>query len=313
MIFLEMSYAVAVTATSGICVIPSAFLMLILVSFKTKVWIRQLDDPREPFEKNRDRARETLHEFGWQSMHLFMDLQHSVMGLFQHDNSDQRDWRAHAREAANLRRKEMIEAIPKSRKSRDSFTFNDVSTSGNETVSTVEEVDIAGNKQDVRKRKYSTRIINWFEEFANGEYSPEHFPSISFSARKGYPWLMLIIISFVGSAVGGVCILTLDLSWHTLVFAILVLFFCNLIAIITLRISALAHYLLSIFGFTSNLLLALSTLIDLWESSLWQRRIVLLAFNIIFFILTYLLFKSFVFEWILVMLFITWPSIIVLI
>jgi len=311
MIFLEMSYAVVVTATFGICVIPSAFLMLILVSFKTKVWIRELDDPQEPFEKNRHHARETLYEFGWHSMHLFMSLQHSVMGLFHHDDSEQRDLRAHARIAANLRRKEIIETTAISRKSRDSLTF--ASTSGSENLGSVEEVDIAGNKQDVPKRKHFSRVINWFEEFAHGEYSPEQFPSISFSARKGYPWLMLIIISFIGSAVGGVCILTLDLSWHSLVFAILAVLFCNLIAIVTLRISALAHYLLSILGFTSNLLLALSTLIDLWESSLWQRRIVLLAFNIIFFILTYLLFKSFVFEWILVMLFITWPSIIVLV
>jgi len=270
--------------------------MLLLLSVKTGVWYPSVN-PQSPREKNRPALVEIIR----------------VRGKVPNLQEDHHSIRLEFAEEIEASGDEGIRQVAKSYDASSS-TEEDF-TNSLESFNQVEAMD---SSKSSKWEHQKTRLVSLagisgsFNDFASQEYALGDFRSLSYASRKGYPWLLFVIITLVTATFEFFCLLGLDVSDHTVAILVLDMIFWNLVSIVSLTLSAMVHYVVSFFAILLCITMSFTITIDLWISSTWLQWTKMLCESALLVILVLLISKSFVLEWILIWQLIIWVPIFVI-
>jgi len=290
---------VLVLAIINVIFTPLGFLMLIFISKKTGTWYTKNQNPQSPSVKNRRDVVEIIR------------IKAEVPPVL---------------ESPTACRSESVRVIEVERMSSQSYSYQaSTSTKNSRDYSEISiQNDITDQGIDLKwQNQVNTSVVtaHWLSparlsctlnEFASTEYTSNQFRSISYAARKGYPYFLLVAIGIVSSTIDVFCVIGLDVSNQTLVLLPFVITFWNLGCIVSLSCNAVSHYLFTFITVVLDMAMAISTTIDLWASSSWLQRTVMTTVQILMVILIPLMAKSFAFEWIFILLCAIWSAIFVI-
>jgi len=259
--------------------------MLLLLSVKTGVWYPSVN-PQSPREKNRPALVEIIRVRV--KVPTLQEDHHSIRLEFVDEIEACGD--------------EGIRQVVAKSYDASSSTEED-STNSLESFNQVEAMDSSKSSkwEHQKPRLVSLATISGsFNNFASQEYTLGHFRSLSYASRKGYPWFLFVTITLVSTTFNCFCVLGLDVSDHTVAIFVLVMIFLNLGSIVSLTLNAMVHYVVSFFAIFLGITLSFTATIDLWISSTWLQRTIMLSESVLLVILVLLISRSFVFEWILI-------------
>jgi len=275
-----------IVAISDIVFTTLAFLMLILVSIKTGVWYPS-NNPQSPTDINRERLVEIIR------------VGKKVPPIQERHPS----CRSECVQVIE------VDIISKLAESCDaSSSTEEISTVNSESLSPDLVLNLSLEHEEPLAR--FAAISRSFKGFERVEFTSDQCPSLSYAARKGYPYLLFVTITLItGGTFAVICVIGLDVSNHTLVLLPLVILFYNLCSLVSLSVSVVSHYLVAFIVIFLGIAMAFTTTIDLWNTSTWEYRTVMLIVDVLLVMLGLLTSKSWAFEWILIWLLITWSPI----